>query len=76
MFGQLVKYSGAIPVYRPKEHGEKAQEYNEYMFSNAYEALLNGECLGIAPEGVSRFASNLAQPLKTGPARIALKCLR
>lgn len=62
-------------MFRPKEHGDKANEYNENMYRAAYSALHNGECLAIAPEGVSRFAANMAQPLKTGPARIALKAL-
>lgn len=74
-WGSFVKRSGAVPVFRPKEHGDKAGEYNEKMYRAAFQALHNGECLAIAPEGVSRFAASLAQPLKTGPARIALRAV-
>jgi glycerol-3-phosphate O-acyltransferase/dihydroxyacetone phosphate acyltransferase len=74
-WGFFVKRSGAVPVFRPKEHGEKAGEYNERMYRSAFSALHKGQCLAIAPEGVSRFAPNMAQPLKTGPARIALRAL-
>ncbi|KAH9247347.1 hypothetical protein BASA81_015064 [Batrachochytrium salamandrivorans] len=75
-WGWLVRNSGAVQVYRPKDHSkEKAAEYNEATFVKCYEALHRGECLGIAPEGVSRFAPNLAQPLKTGPVRIAMRAL-
>jgi glycerol-3-phosphate O-acyltransferase/dihydroxyacetone phosphate acyltransferase len=74
-WGSWVKRSGAVPVFRPKDHGEKAGEYNERMYRAAFSALHNGQCLAIAPEGVSRFAANMAQPLKTGPARIALRAV-
>ena len=73
--GHLVAASGAIPVYRPREHGEKAQEYNEAMYRDAFASLHRGECLAIAPEGVSRFAPNMAKPFKTGPARIVLQAV-
>ena len=42
------------------------------MFKNVYDALGRGEMIGIAPEGVSRFLPFMAEPLKTGPARMAL----
>jgi len=71
----MVAASGAIPVYRPREHGDKAQEYNEAMYRDAFSSLHRGHCLAIAPEGVSRFAAPLAKPFKTGPARIALQAV-
>lgn len=75
-WGWWVKRSGAVPVFRPRDHGaEKAGEYNEKMYRAAFSALHKGQCLAIAPEGVSRFAPNMAQPLKTGPARIALRAV-
>jgi glycerol-3-phosphate O-acyltransferase/dihydroxyacetone phosphate acyltransferase len=74
-WGHLIRASGAIPVYRIREHGEKAQEYNEGMYRDAFTSLHVGNCLAIAPEGVSRFASNMAKPFKTGTARIALQAV-
>jgi len=70
VIGSLVKGSGAVPVYRPKEHGEKASEYNAETFRAVIQALGKGQCLGFAPEGVSRFLPNMALPLKSGVARI------
>ena len=71
----MVAASGAIPVYRPREHGDKAQEYNEAMYRDAFTSLHKGHCLAVAPEGVSRFASHMAKPFKTGPARIVLQAI-
>jgi hypothetical protein len=73
--GTMVRSSGAIPVYRPRDHGVRAQEFNVEMFRAAFAALHKGDCLAIAPEGVSRFAPGMAQPMKTGVARIALQAV-
>lgn len=71
IMGSLVKHSGAVPVYRAKEHGANARELNKAMFKDVYTALDNGQMLGFAPEGASRFLPFMAKPLKTGVARIA-----
>ena len=58
-------------MYRTKEHGANARELNKAMFKDVYKALDNGQMLGFAPEGASRFLPFMAKPLKTGVARIA-----
>ena len=73
IMGTFVANSGAVPVYRARDHkGKNTRELNAIMFKNVYDALGRGEMLGIAPEGVSRFLPFMAKPLKTGPARMAL----
>jgi len=49
---------------------------NMNLFRTAISALRNGDCLGFAPEGVSRFLPYMEQPFKTGVARIALDAVR
>ena len=71
VMGSLVKGSGAVPVYRTTEHGTDARELNRVMFKSVYDALDQGQMLGFAPEGVSRFLPFMAKPFKTGVARIA-----
>jgi len=69
----FIRNSGAVPVYRSKDHGsDKAKELNLAIFSKVIAALQQGDCLGFAPEGVSRFLPYMEQPFKTGVARIAL----
>jgi 1-acyl-sn-glycerol-3-phosphate acyltransferase len=68
----FIRNSGAVPVYRSKDHGEKAKELNLEIFAKVIAALREGDCLGFAPEGVSRFLPYMEQPLKTGVARIAI----
>lgn len=72
VMGQLVKYSGAVPVYRSTEHGSEAGDLNKTAFREVFKALHNGQMLGFAPEGVSRFLPFMAKPFKTGVARISL----
>mmetsp|Transcript_11099 Transcript_11099/g.12705 ORF Transcript_11099/g.12705 Transcript_11099/m.12705 type:complete len:517 (-) Transcript_11099:631-2181(-) len=69
-----VKMSGAVPVYRARDHGENAKAFNKDMFAAAYAALHNGDCIGIAPEGRSTFTSMVGD-LKKGFAFIALEAL-
>jgi len=68
----FIRNSGAVPVYRSKDHGEKAKELNLGIFAKVIAALREGDCLGFVPEGVSRFLPYMEQPLKTGVARIAI----
>ena len=68
----FIRNSGAVPVYRAREHGDKAKEFNVEIFRRVIAALREGDCLGFAPEGVSRFLPYMEQPFKTGVARIAL----
>ncbi|MDP3770701.1 MAG: 1-acyl-sn-glycerol-3-phosphate acyltransferase, partial [bacterium] len=62
--------AGAIPVYRPQDGAESAK--NDVMFAKCVDALRDGRCIAIFPEGVSNDAPSL-RPLKTGAARIALR---
>lgn len=74
LFGMMVRNSGAVPVYRAKDHGNKAKDFNQETFRAVYTALYEGRCVGFAPEGVSRFKPFMA-PLKTGTAHIALEAV-
>ena len=71
----FIRGSGAVPVYRRREHGEQAESLNLEIFAELIAALRQGHCLGFAPEGVSRFLPYMEQPLKTGVARIALEAV-
>ena len=75
IFKYFIRNSGAVPVYRPGEHGEKAKEMNVEMFRRVIGALRQGDCVGFAPEGVSRFLPYMEQPFKTGLARLALEAV-
>jgi len=68
--GWLIRGSGAIPVYRAADDPELTSR-NREMFEAAHTALLEGDAVGVFPEGVSHSSPSL-QPLKTGAARIAL----
>uniref|UniRef100_A0A7S2ITC4 Phospholipid/glycerol acyltransferase domain-containing protein n=1 Tax=Haptolina brevifila TaxID=156173 RepID=A0A7S2ITC4_9EUKA len=71
----FIRNSGAVPVYRAKDHGAQAKELNLEVFRTVISALRDGDCLGMAPEGVSRFLPYMEAPLKTGVARIALEAV-
>jgi len=45
-------------------------------YATVVAALRSGDCLGFAPEGVSRFLPYMESPLKLGAARIALEAVR
>ena len=69
----FIRNSGAVPVYRAKDHGaEKSKDLNLEIFAKVIAALRQGCCLGFAPEGVSRFLPYMEQPFKSGVARIAI----
>ncbi|HYH81113.1 MAG TPA: lysophospholipid acyltransferase family protein [Longimicrobium sp.] len=72
--GWLVKGAGAVPVYREQDYpGETAR--NEDTFRAVWDALAQGDAVGIFPEGTSHSNPSLV-PLKTGAARIALGAAR
>ena len=58
----FIRNSGAVPVYRHREHGEEAKNLNLEVFRTVIGALRQGACLGFAPEGVSRFLPYMEQP--------------
>mmetsp|Transcript_30282 Transcript_30282/g.82841 ORF Transcript_30282/g.82841 Transcript_30282/m.82841 type:complete len:322 (-) Transcript_30282:1283-2248(-) len=72
----FIRNSGAVPIYRQREHGDQAKDMNLDVFRTVIGTLRAGGCLGFAPEGVSRFLPYMEQPFKTGVARIALDAVR
>ncbi|MDH3748540.1 MAG: lysophospholipid acyltransferase family protein [Gammaproteobacteria bacterium] len=69
ILGKFMDASGAVPVYRREDHGDKTD--NQSAFEKLYEVIESGNCMGVFPEGVSHVESQLTK-LKTGTARIAL----
>jgi len=68
----LLSAVGAIPVYRQQDSQDPGHtEKNRDIFSACHEALAQGACLVVFPEGESHAGSELRK-LKTGVARIAL----
>ena len=67
--GWIMRWIGAIPVHKPKEH--KGKVSNDDMFASCYQALADHQVLLIFPEGITREDPSIA-PVKTGAARIAL----
>lgn len=68
--GSLIRATGAIPVYRPKDDpGQK--DKNAEMFRAVRDALAGGSAVGIFPEGMTHNLPGMV-PLRTGAARIAL----
>lgn len=65
----LVKGVGALPVYRAQDGADTTR--NDATFRAVHEALANGDCVALFPEGISHHLPSL-QPLKTGAARMAL----
>jgi hypothetical protein len=72
--GWLVRAAGSVPVYRQQD-GPAPTGGNDAMFAAARATLAAGEALGVFGEGVSHTAPHL-QPIKTGPARLALGAAR
>jgi 1-acyl-sn-glycerol-3-phosphate acyltransferase len=68
--GRLLRAFGVIPVRRTHEGGTEAGR--EAVIDAAAEALVEGDALGIFPEGLTHDAARLA-PLKTGVGRIAVR---
>ncbi|MGI9206283.1 MAG: lysophospholipid acyltransferase family protein [Woeseiaceae bacterium] len=65
----LLNASGAVPVFRREEHDGEVD--NRKAFTQLYDVMEAGNCMGIFPEGVSHTESRMVK-LKTGAARIAL----
>ena len=69
VFGSILRSIGSIPVVRKFEAGGEV-DYTAF-FASCVQALAEGDCIVIFPEGRSLPQSYLA-PLKTGPARLFL----
>lgn len=68
--GPLAKGAHAIPVYRKKDG--VSMERNAQTFAAVYDALAQGEVIGVFPEGESGTSMSIRTPLKTGIARMGL----
>ncbi len=66
---KFLKSCGVIPIVRKGEHSDKAD--NTMSFEACYNALENGQTIGIFPEGTSDMLRQVKQ-VKTGAARIIL----
>lgn len=64
----MIEKAGTLPIQRPKDYeGNKVD--NSVVFGTLVSALETGDCVCLFPEGLSRYAPELA-PLKQGVARI------
>ncbi len=72
--GWLVRAAGSVPVYR-RQDGPPPAGGNDATFAAARAVLAAGGAVGVFGEGVSHAEPHL-QPLKTGPARLALGTAR
>jgi 1-acyl-sn-glycerol-3-phosphate acyltransferase len=70
LIGWLIKGVGSVPVYRQQDDPTLVSQ-NLDSFRDVHRVLVDGDMVGIFPEGISHSASRLA-PLKTGAARIAI----
>lgn len=70
VLGALIRGLGALPVYR-KQDDPSQMGKNAGTLDAAADALVQGRCITIFPEGKSHSEPQL-QELKTGAARIAL----
>lgn len=68
-FGPLMRWAGAIPVYRRQDASDVTR--NAESFAAVDSALAGGEAICIFPEGISH-SSGMLEPLRTGAARMAL----
>jgi 1-acyl-sn-glycerol-3-phosphate acyltransferase len=66
----LVRWAGAIPVYRRQDPGSDTSN-NVDTFKRSHEVLASGGVIALFPEGLSHGEPRL-MPMKTGAARIAL----
>lgn len=69
VIGWMVRGVGALPVFRTKDGADTKQ--NDATFAAVEQALREGSCVLIFPEGISHDEPSL-QPLKTGAARMVL----
>lgn len=70
--GSIARAINALPVYRRVDGADTSK--NQNMFQAVDEALRDGECICIFPEGTSHDEPFLL-PIKTGAARMALSAL-
>lgn len=70
----FLKSCGVIPVYRREDAPDK-MEQNIAAFEACFQALENGETIGIFPEGTSDMQRKVKR-VKTGAARIVLEAER
>lgn len=71
---RFLRSCGVIPVTRKGESSDKYHD-NTAAFAACYEALEQGQTIGIFPEGTSDMLRSVKQ-LKTGAARIVLEAER
>jgi glycerol-3-phosphate O-acyltransferase/dihydroxyacetone phosphate acyltransferase len=69
IIGRLVRWAGAIPVFRRQDQADMSR--NHETFSRVHQLLARGGAVAIFPEGVSHNDPQL-RPFKTGAARMAL----
>ncbi len=69
IIGRLVRWAGAIPVYRRQDNADMSR--NHETFTRVHTLLAGGGAVAIFPEGVSHDDPQL-RPFKTGAARMAL----
>ncbi|MFQ5652094.1 MAG: lysophospholipid acyltransferase family protein [bacterium] len=70
----FLRSTGVIPVYRREDAPDKMGQ-NVAMFEACYQALENGETIGIFPEGTSDMVRKVKK-VKTGAARMVLEAER
>lgn len=66
--------TGTIPVKRKQDHHHQNID-NKEAFDALFKSLAKNSCVGLFPEGISRWHSQMA-PLKSGVARIAISFVR
>ena len=69
IIGRLVRWAGAIPVYRKQDAADMSR--NRETFVRVNDLLAHGGAVALFPEGVSHNDPQL-RPFKTGAARMAL----
>jgi glycerol-3-phosphate O-acyltransferase/dihydroxyacetone phosphate acyltransferase len=71
-FGPYISGTGAVPLHRSSDNDGKKQD-NSHMFRSVYEALDQGQCISMAPEGGSSMSTGLQlKPLFPGIGIIAV----
>jgi 1-acyl-sn-glycerol-3-phosphate acyltransferase len=69
IIGWLVRWAGAIPVFRKQDNADMSR--NRETFARVHRLLADGGAIALFPEGTSHNDPQL-RPFKTGTARIAL----
>ena len=69
IIGRLVRWAGAIPVFRKQDDADMSR--NHETFTRVHQLLARGGAVAIFPEGMSHDDPQL-RPFKTGAARMAL----